>query len=49
MKKIKGWLFVIGAVLIVGAIGSEQTGIIPFASAVRYCIIGLPMIGIGVM
>lgn len=48
MKKIKGWLFVIGAVLIVGAIGSEQTGIIPFAEAVKYCIVGLPMIGIGV-
>ena len=44
MKKL---LFIIGGVLIVGAIGSEQTGVIPFAEAVKYCIIGLPMLAIG--
>lgn len=47
MKKIKGLLFVIGAVVIVGAIGSEQAGVIPFAEAVKYCIAGLPMLAIG--
>jgi hypothetical protein len=48
MKKLKGWLFVIGAVLTVGAIGSEQIGVIPFAEAVKYCMVGLPMLAIGV-
>ena len=46
MKKILG---IIGAVLVVGAIGSEQTGAMGFGQAVTQCLIGLPMFVIGCM
>lgn len=49
MKKLKGWLLVIGAVLIVGAIGSEQIGAIDFTRAITQCLIGMPMFAYGVM
>ena len=46
MKKLLG---IIGAVLIFGAIGAEQTGAIGFNQAIKQCVIGLPMLAIGVM
>lgn len=46
MKKILG---IIGAVLVVGAIGSEQIGVIGFGQAVTQCLIGMPMFAFGVM
>ena len=49
MKKLKGLLFIIGAILVFGGIGSEQTGVISFAQAIKQCLIGLPMCVIGVM
>ena len=47
MKKLKGLLFIVGAVLIFGAAGSEQTGALEFAQAMKQCLIGLPMFVIG--
>lgn len=44
MKKL---LLIIGAVLILGGIGSEEIGRIEFAQAVKQCLIGLPMVAIG--
>ena len=49
MKKLKGLLFIIGAVLVFGGIGSEQIGVISFAQAIKQCLIGLPMCAIEVM
>ena len=49
MKKIKDLCLVVGAVLIVGAIGSEQIGAIGFGQAVKQCLIGMPMFAFGVM
>jgi hypothetical protein len=49
MKKLKGLLFIVGAILVFGGIGSEQTGVISFAQAMKQCLIGLPMFAIGVM
>lgn len=49
MKKIKGLLFVVGLVMIFGAAGSDQTGAIEFGQAMKQCLIGLPMMAIGVM
>lgn len=46
MKKLLG---IIGAVLVFGAIGSEQISAISFGQAVTQCLIGLPMFAIGVM
>ena len=46
MKKILG---IIGAVLIVGAIGSEQIGVMGFGKAFTQCLIGMPMFAFGVM
>ncbi len=46
MKKLLG---IIGAVLIAGAIGSEQIGAIDFTRAIAHCLIGLPMLAIGTM
>lgn len=46
MKKLFG---IIGGLLIVGAIGSEQIGAIGFGQAVKQCLIGLPMLAIGTM
>lgn len=49
MKKLKGLLFIIGAILIFGGIGAEQTGDATFGQAIVQCLIGLPMFAIGVM
>jgi hypothetical protein len=46
MKKI---LAIVGAILVVGAIGAEQTSAIEFGQALKQCAIGLPMMVIGVM
>lgn len=46
MKKLLG---IIGAVLVVGAIGSEQTGAIGLGQALIQCVVGLPMFAFGVM
>lgn len=49
MKKLKGLLFIVGAILVIGGIGSEQTGVISFAQAIKQCLIGLPMCAVGVL
>lgn len=49
MKKVKGFLAIIGLILIFGAAGTEQTGAIEFSQAMKQCLIGLPLLGIGVM
>lgn len=49
MKKLKGLLFIIGAVLIFGGIGAEQTGDATFGQAILQCLIGLPMFAMSVM
>lgn len=46
MKKI---LTIIGGALIVGAIGSEQIGVIGFGQAITQCLIGLPIFAMGCM
>jgi hypothetical protein len=46
MKKL---LTIIGGALIVGAIGSEQIGVISFTQSLMQCVVGLPMFAIGVM
>lgn len=45
MKKL---LLIIGAVLILGGIGSEEIGRIEFAQAVKQGLAGLAMIAVGV-
>ena len=40
-------LFIIGAVLILGGIGSEEIGAIEFTQAIKQCLIGLPMVLMG--
>jgi hypothetical protein len=49
MKKLKGLLFIVGAILVFGGIGAEQTGDATFGQAILQCLIGLPMFAIGVM
>ena len=49
MKKLKGFLLILGLVLIFGAVGGDQTGAIEFGQAIKQCLIGLPMFVIGVM
>lgn len=46
MKKI---LAIVGAILVVGAIGAEQTSAIEFGQALMQCVVGLPMIAMSVM
>lgn len=46
MKKI---LAIVGAVLVIGAIGAEQTSAIDFVQALKQCAVGLPMLMIGTM
>lgn len=46
MKKI---LAIVGAILVIGAIGAEQTSAIEFGQALMQCVVGLPMFAIGVM
>ena len=46
MKKI---LFVIGAVLVLGAIGACDSETIAFGQALKQCMIGLPLMAISVM
>ena len=48
MKKIKGFLFVAGLIMIIGAAGGDQTGAIEFGQAMKQCLIGLPMMFFGV-
>lgn len=48
MKKIKGILAIIGLVLVLSAVGSEQINVISFGQAIKQCLIGLPMFVIGV-
>ena len=48
MKKLKSLLFIVGAILVFGGIGSEQTEVITFGQAIKQCLIGLPMFAIGV-
>lgn len=46
---LKKMLSIIGVVLIVGAIGSEQTGAIGFGQAIVQSIVGLLMFVLGVL
>ena len=46
MKKILG---IIGAVLVIGAIGACDTEAISLGQAVKQCLIGMPMFAIGGM
>lgn len=48
-KEMKKILCIIGAVLVFGAIGAEQTEAISFTQSLVQCVIGLPMFAIGVM
>ena len=49
MKKIKGFLFAIGLIIVFGSVGSLETAVMSLGESIKMCLVGLPMMYLGAL